>query len=102
MLHDCCVCSMCYHYIISVCLWYDVIDITRLLRMIYVLWLVLDGNSSREGFAISSYGHFYAGFYDSFSVCIYLTGYSIYIYYLHFCDTTYYVFLTNHRVNVKV
>ena len=51
MLHDCCECSMCYHYIISVCLWYDIIDITRLLRMIYVLWLVLDGNSSREGFA---------------------------------------------------
>ena len=51
MLHDCCICSMCYHYIISVCLWYDIIDITRLLRMIYVLWLMLDGNSSREGFA---------------------------------------------------
>ena len=26
-------------------------SITRLLRMIYVLWLVLDGNSIREGFA---------------------------------------------------
>ena len=51
ILHYCCVCSMCYYSIILVCLWYDIIDITRLIRMIYVLWLVLDGNSSREGFA---------------------------------------------------
>ena len=46
LLHYCCVCSMCYHSIIPICLWYDSIVITRLLRMIYVLWLVLDGNSS--------------------------------------------------------
>ena len=46
VLHYCCVCSMCYHSIIPICLWYDIIVITRLLRMIYVLWLVLDGNSS--------------------------------------------------------
>ena len=48
---------MCYHYFISVCLWYDIIDITRLLRMIYVLRLVLDGNSSREGLLLPSYEH---------------------------------------------
>ena len=34
------------------CLWYDIIDITRLLHMIYVSWLVLDGNSSRAVAAI--------------------------------------------------
>ena len=33
--------------------------------------------------------------------CIYMTGYSICLYYLHFYDTTYYVFLTYHRVNVR-
>ena len=38
--------------IILVCLWYDIIDITRLLHMIYVLWLVLDGNSGRAVTAI--------------------------------------------------
>ena len=75
MLHDCCICSMCYCYIMSVCLWYDIIDVTRLLRMIYVLWLVLDDGITRVGrVLLSSYEHFYAGFYDSFSVCIYLTG----------------------------
>ena len=52
ILHYCCVCSMCYYSIILVCLWYDIIDITRLLRMIYVLWLVLDGNSGRAVTAI--------------------------------------------------
>ena len=46
--------------------------------MIYVLRLVLDGNSCREGFA-ASYEHLYAGFYDSVSFCIYMTRYSIYI-----------------------
>ena len=80
---------MCYHSIISVCLWYDIIVITRLLRMIYVLWLVLDGNSSREGLLLSSYEH----------LC---DRYSIYFtIYLHFYDFTYYVFLTYHRVSVK-
>ena len=63
------------------CLWYDIIEITRLLHMIYVLWLVLDGNSSRAVAAIWLYtlcdrypitsvlpvfrllnGHFYVGF----------------------------------------
>ena len=43
---------MSYHYNVYVWLWYDIIDFALLLRMIYdVLWLVLDGNSSREGFA---------------------------------------------------
>ena len=37
------------------CLWYDIIEITRLLHMIYVLWLVLDGNSSRAVAAIWLY-----------------------------------------------
>ena len=37
---------------VLVCLWYDIIDITRLLHMIYVLWLVLHGNSSRAVAAI--------------------------------------------------
>ena len=51
-LDYCCICSMCCHSIIPICLWYDIIDITRLLHMIYVLWLVLDGNSSRAVAAI--------------------------------------------------
>ena len=38
-----------------VCLWYDIIDITRLLHMIYVLWLVLHGNSGRAVAAIWLY-----------------------------------------------
>ena len=52
VLRYCCVCSMCCHSIIPICLWYDIIDITRLLHMIYVLWLVLYGNSSRAVAAI--------------------------------------------------
>ena len=31
----------------GVCLWYDIIDITRLLHMIYVVLLVLHGISGR-------------------------------------------------------
>ena len=36
----------------SVCLWYDIIDITRLLHMIYVVLLVLHGISGRAFAAI--------------------------------------------------
>ena len=78
---------MCYHYFISVCLWYDIIDITRLLRMIYVLWLVFDGNSCREGFLLSSYEH----------LCDRVVH--IFTYYLHFLHTTYYVFLKYEEVS---
>ena len=39
-------------YLVLVCLWYDIIDITGLLHMIYVLWLVLHGNSGRAVAAI--------------------------------------------------
>ena len=35
-----------------VCLWYDIIDITRLLHMLYVVFLVLHGISSRAFTAI--------------------------------------------------
>ena len=42
---------MSYRYNVYVWLWYNIIDFAQLLRMIYVLWLVLDSNSSREGFA---------------------------------------------------
>ena len=80
MLHDCCICSMCYHYIISIFLWYDIIVVTRLLRMIYVLWLVLDGNSSREdSLLLSSYEHLC----DRYSIylnitCIFMTLHTMY------------------------
>ena len=43
---------MSYDSIVLVCLWYVIIDITRLLHMIYVLWLVLHGNSGRAVAAI--------------------------------------------------
>ena len=37
--------------------------ITLLLRMIYVLWLVLDSSSCRGGaLLLSDYTHFYVGF----------------------------------------
>ena len=58
--------------------------------IIYVLWLVLNGNSCREGLLLSSYEH----------LCDWISY--ILTYYLHFYNTTYYVFLTYHRVNVKV
>ena len=35
-----------------VCLWYDIIDITRLLHMLYVVLLVLHGISGRAFAAI--------------------------------------------------
>ena len=38
-----------------VCLWYDIIDITRLLHMLYVVFLVLHGISSRAFTAIWYY-----------------------------------------------
>ena len=44
-----------YIYFFLVCLWCDIIDITRLLHMIYVLWLVLHGNSGRAVAAIWLY-----------------------------------------------
>ena len=46
---------MWYDSITLVCLWYDIIDITRLLHRIYVLWLVLHGNSGRAVAAIWLY-----------------------------------------------
>ena len=50
---------LCSHFVVSrfvlflllVCLQYDMLTITLLLRMIYVLWLVLDSSSCRGGFA---------------------------------------------------
>ena len=36
----------------GVCLWYDIIDITRLLHMLYVVLLVLHGISGRAFAAI--------------------------------------------------
>ena len=38
--------------LVGVCLWYDIIDVTRLLHMLYVVLLVLHGISGRAFAAI--------------------------------------------------
>ena len=54
----------------KVCLWYDIIDITRLLHMLYVVLLVLHGISGRAFAAI-----WYCTLCDRYAIVIFLPAF---------------------------